>query len=745
MSRFAFNIYSMEIKSDLSVGKIKISDRFEISAPSGDAAATPVFPSIGSEYVISVVGLERVEKLSKFKYDTLGMTSMRYLISTYRISRDGQKWSDWMPLNGRIDGFPEIDPLDPLHIDVKWTRLGGSEIGTIRLLEYSIEGSLLRNEESEGGTIRLKPGEEIVMKAPFIYKVFSISDIEIVSGSDLSSVEIKYRYSQDSERTWSDWEILTRENISTKRINPIRFFQVEYLVRNSSQSGVSIQDINLIGDFQNVTQDYFKTNLMGIRECCQSAKLGTEASAGSLGNSLSGQSCPPEGLPKMTQAEKESLFNPYQQNAAMTLLNKLSDDAQQVFGHQVIYFATDPDKKGQDHTMHEYQLYNVSCQGDLKVSVEGNSFPDSQIAMNQFDLSLFEAMEVHITKEQFKQVFGPQRRPAKEDFLYFCNLNRMYSVDHAQQFRNFNNAAVYYKLHLKKYNKTANVKIDSQEVKNTLDKLTRNTTIDELFGAEMAEDKAAIANKKQTMPLSKDPIRLSYKAEIDKELIENSSTIISKSNYDLASVDYGTEAVMYKNLDPLLRTSDNIGFMIWFSIHNYVMDEEYSIFSNFDDSASLGWKASISNDIVRVSMNGAQHEWPLFSGAGADTIGLEEETWYCYVLNIDQRNRKMSQYIYKRDCEEEEAAASLPTTLLQRVYRDEREIEVFEYLMETNRCMLRGSDMKATNIRLFSETIPEEMHNKILNQYILGDDSKHLVFADNATARIYLNNFPYNE
>lgn len=745
MQRFAFNIYSMEIKSDLSVGKIKISDRFEISAPSGDASATPVFPSIGSEYVISVVGLERVEKLKMFRYDTLGMTSARYLISTYRISRDGQKWSDWMALNSRFEGFPEIDPLDPLYLELKWTRQGASSIGAIRLLDYSIEGDLLRNEETEGGTIRLRPGEEIVMKAPFIYKVFSISDVEVITNSDISSVAISYRYSQDSERTWSEWEALTRDNISTKRINPIRFFQIEYLVRNTSQAGISIQDINLIGDFQNVTQDYFKTNLMGIRECCQSAKLGTDASAGSLGNSLSGQSCPPEGLPKMTQAEKDSLFNPYQQNAAMTLLNKLSDDAQQVFGHQVIYFATDPDKKGQDHTMHEYQLYNVSCQGDLKVSVEGNNFPDSQIAMNQFDLSLFEAMEVHITKEQFKQVFGPQRRPAKEDFLYFCNLNRMYSVDHAQQFRNFNNSAVYYKLHLKKYSKMANIKVESQDVKNTLDKLTKNSTIDELFGFENAQDKASVANKQQTAPLSKDPIRLEYKADIDKELIENSSTIISKSHYDLSSVEYGSLAVAYRNLDPMLRVSDNIGFMVWFSMNNYVMDESYSFFSNYDQTNSMGWKASLENDVVTVRMNGSAEAWNLYPGAGSDTIGLEEDTWYCYVLNIDQRNRKMSQYIYKRDCEEESAASSLVSTILKKVYSDSRDISTFEYVMESPQCMLLGSDMKATNIRLFSDVIPEKTHHKLLNQYILGDDSKHLVFADNATTRIFLPKFPYNE
>jgi len=750
----------MNINSDLTSGKLEVFDKFDISSSSGEHNATPMFPSIGSEYVIAVMDLDRVEKLKTFRYDTLGLTTTRYLNTFFRISRDGNAWSDWLALNRDFDTFPVVDPLDKLHIELKWVRAGSSDIGTIRLLEYYIGGELMRNEIADGSAVQLQPGKEAVLKAPFIYKVFSLSDIEVLSNSDLSSVEIKYRFSQDSERTWSQWELFNKQNISTVRINPIRFFQIEYLIHNNSSSNISIQDINLIGDFQNVSKDYFKSNLMGIRECCQSAKTGYmdangnwidgTSSSGGLGNSISGGgACATDGdgsvLPKMTNDEKASLYNPYQQNTAMSLLNKLSSDAQQVFGHKVIYFATDPDKKGQDHTMHEYQLYNVSCQGDLKVSVEGNNFPDSQIAMNQFDLSLFEAMEVHITKEQFKQVFGPHRRPAKEDFLYFCDVNRMYSVDHAQQFRNFNNAAVYYKLHLKKYNKAANVKIDSKEVKNTLDKLTKNTTIDELFGIENGQDKAAIANKDQLKPLTKDPIRLNYLAEIDKELIENSSTIISKSHYDLASIDYGTTAVTYKNLDPFIKVSDNIGFMIWFSLNNYVMDESYSFIKYYDSANSVGWKAELKNDIITVYANGQQYGWPIIPGAGNDTVGLEEDTWYCYVLNIDQRNRKMSQYIYKRDTDDESAAGSLISTILRRVYRDERDFEPFESIIELETCQLVGSDMKATNIRLFADVIPENMHNKILNQYILGDDSKHLVFADNATTRIYLPNFPYNE
>mgnify|MGYP003351288367 CR=1 FL=1 len=73
-------------------------------------------------------------------------------------------------------------------------------------------------------------------------------------------------------------------------------------------------------------------------------------------------------------------------------------------------------------------------------------------AINQFDLSLFDSFEIHITKKNFKETFGPEKRPSKEDFLWFCEINRMFIVEHAQQYRGFNNNAIYWKIMLKKYN-----------------------------------------------------------------------------------------------------------------------------------------------------------------------------------------------------------------------------------------------------------------------------------------------------
>lgn len=751
----------MEIINNINDGIITISDSFDINAATSSVEFTPTFYAPGDEYALSFTNLQNVIKFTKFKYDSLGLTDTRYLLQYYRISRDANNWTDWLDLNAFINNFPIIDALDPLYIDIKWVRKGTSTIGTIRLLEYSLEGELKRNSTTDGGSSNIDEGENMVIKPPFIFKVFKLTDLEIISSSHPSGlptgVDIKYRYSQDNSRTWSNWEPLTKENITTRNINPIRFFQIEYLVENNSAVSVVIQDINLIGDFQNVSKDSLKTNLFGIRECCQSNLYGTYDANGNFIpntnlNSASGAaagsggaSCDPNVFAPMTDENKANLYNPYAQSTATNLLQKLSTDAQEMFGHAVIYFATDPDKKGQDHILNEYQLYNVVCQGDIKVSIEGNNFPDSQIVMNQFDLNLFETMEAHITKQQFKQIFGPQRRPSKEDFLYFCNLNRMYQVDHAQQFRNFNNAAIYYKLILKKYTQKSNVQAGNNDIKNVLDKLTKNTTIDELMGIEQARDKAAVANKQQFTPLTRDPIRLQYFVQIDKELIENSSTIISKSHYDMASVNYGNIAVSYKNLDPILKVSDNIGFTLWFNINNYLQGEVYNFFNFYDNTNSMGWKVNLLNDSITVTLNSATYSFDL--NTTLDSTALEEEVWHCYVLNIDQRNRKMEQFIYKRNVDDEDEAANLGNTFLRRLYQNTQDINIIEYQLDTNIYypVIYGSDMKLTNVRLFSEVIPVETHNKILNQYIIRDDSKYLVFADNATTRLYLPRFPLFE
>ena len=184
--------------------------------------------------------------------------------------------------------------------------------------------------------------------------------------------------------------------------------------------------------------------------------------------------------------------------------------------------------------------------------------------------------------------------------------------------------------------------------------------------------------------------------------------------------------------------------MSWFNINNYVDGEFYNFINYYDETNEIGYKINLKDDVIIITLNDYEYTFNLSNSTG--TISLEEDVWYCLVVNIDQRNRELSYYIYSRNTDDEDESPLLSNTLLKKLYNESIEISPINYELNNDIfCEIKGSDMKMTNIRLFVEIIPEDQHNKILNQYIIRDDSKYLIFADNATARLLLPRFPLFE
>lgn len=735
----------------------------------------------GSEDTFIIPSVQKLVKVTKIFLTVQNIMVTRSLKVEIRYTQDsGVSYTDWYELEIRdlvgqvleLDPPPSV-PLDKFlntDIEFRFTRTGNDDTGNMSITELNIEGIIHRNEIPS--SFLIAPGSTVVFRVTDVYKVFKLRDVEVITDANPGELGIRWRFSQDNTRTWSIWENMTKENVMTRKISPIRFFHVEYELTNNSGQTIEVTDINLIGEFQNVTKDSVKTNLYGVRECCLSQLLNGNGTGGVVGQDGvfyanpsgfldGGGTCVgKEGgiYSPMTDEDRAKLYNPYAQGAALDLLNKMSNDTVEIFGHSVHYLVTDPDEKGIDYSLHEFGTFNIVCEGKLKVSVDQNQFPDNQITMNQFDLSLFDTFEVHITKDHFKNLFGVQRRPSKEDIIHFCDINRLFIVDHAQAFRNFNNYSIFYKVVLKKYNDRANVRADGKSIQDRIKSLTAGTTLDELMGLDKQEDKKAVANKDVTQPLTRDPIRLDSVLPLNdiivKMLLENSDTVISKQHYDLSlaflsGVAPGQPIIRYKNLmDTGLGTvkvseSDNISFTCWFSINNLLVGENFNFFTQGNDV--LGWSIDMSDNVFRVTRNGQVTEWTLDDP-------LEEDVWYSYVLNLEQRTGGISQWIYRRGGEEidEENVSFLPSTKLYEVDSFSLDgVEPFGFESEdvTNFSgSITLSDMKLTNIRLYvsdrndGPLVPKETHDRFLNRYIPAEENKYLVFADNANMRLRLPN-----
>ena len=116
------------INQGITTGFITISDTYIDNQPQ--------FKKSGDTYAMSFINLKDVQKFKSFTYSTTGSIETRYLTTSYRVSRDANRWTPWMELDTNITNFPIVDVKDPMFIDIKWERAGSSNIGIIKLNNY---------------------------------------------------------------------------------------------------------------------------------------------------------------------------------------------------------------------------------------------------------------------------------------------------------------------------------------------------------------------------------------------------------------------------------------------------------------------------------------------------------------------------------------------------------------------------------------------------------------------------------
>jgi len=676
--------------------------------------------------------------------------------------------------------------LENQHLEVDNIKIGGEY-----LLNVSDEEAQLPNT-----------GDEVILTSSDVYKIFNLEDFILVSNH--GNVDIKYRFTQDNNRTYTKWLPLNKENIASTKLNPLRFAQVEYSITNLGNP-LMVYDIILVGDFQNVSANYLKTNKYGLKEDCVTDVLSDSSNSNNtcslngldnlggngntktefVSNCSSYSDNTANEIDKENQETSGSYWNPYDNKKITDLSNLLGNQVSEIFGWDVDYHLTDPDFNGIDRYIHEYTLKNVVDMKKIKVIVPDNKFPVESIIINQFNLDFFDTFEIHIMKDEFKNKFGITRRPAEDDILYICQANMLYYVKHAQAFKDVMNAATYYKVILEKYEYKSNIRNGLAESKTQIDELTNNTTIEELFGNDIKDTEKQIANKEQMKPTSFDYIRqkISTKVIYEKETLIIDDLIPVMSAYNLSDKSIkGKNAINYKKSDTLIK-SDNRSFMFWFKFNNEYdynsgrisnkilnsysvpKNTDFNLLNNYDSDNNLGYNIYYKNDVLFFNLN--------------DQIfkikqQLLTNIWYVGVVNLNQKEQYIDFNIYKRDADinivmvneqsyQRELVLETDTQKitdlildgykpisnlqstnsldLELINSNKTELEPVEFKIDSNLRIL-GSNIKYTNMRVFSDVIPEVMIKNMIKQNIV-KESQHLIIADNAIKKIVATNF-YN-
>ena len=178
-------------------------------------------------------------------------------------------------------------------------------------------------------------------------------------------------------------------------------------------------------------------------------------------------------------------FNPYAADQAVNIFKQLSFNTNKLFGHEVVYFKTEPDRDSADYVFKEWTLFKTVSRKCIKVLVPGNKFPDNKPTYAEFGVDFEMPFEIHVDHQYFQTIFGATANPRKKDFLYFPLTNRMYEIQGTYLYRGIMQEPVYWKIQLVKFQPNIDMLMKAAD-RTFLDNIITST--DELFADQMIDE-----------------------------------------------------------------------------------------------------------------------------------------------------------------------------------------------------------------------------------------------------------------
>lgn len=302
-----------------------------------------------------------------------------------------------------------------------------------------------------------------------------LEDIEVAVPNNLdltSYLNRSFRYSSNQE-DWSLWYPISPSNIS--EVSSIIFdstrplyFEIKYEYDNGNfeelETPIQINEIKLRFEKANdQIPDVYSPRVICSNERCVNFITTTNPS-----------------------------FKPYQVDSAVDMYRELSLYTNKIFGHDVVYFKTEPDTDSGDYIFKEWTLYKNSDRKCLKVVVPKNSFPSNAPKFSEFGMDFQLPFEVHVDHRYFQSIFGAGSEPRVRDFLYFPLLNRMFEIQGSYIHKGFMMTPTYWKVSLKKYNPNIDMLL-TDDSRHFLDNVIQSA--EQLFAPQVEQ---AVADAKMT-------------------------------------------------------------------------------------------------------------------------------------------------------------------------------------------------------------------------------------------------------
>lgn len=764
--------------STFSISKT-YDETFSVNVNSGNI-------DINDTNIKSVISLDKplqgIYKIIKYSDICSNENTLRYAEKYFRYD-NGCGFSEYITIKNISDYT--FDPEKDLIIEFCYIYTKtGKTTGTISINGISFSGEYALSIFDSEAFIE-NYNEQALLTTSDILKIFKITDFEVISTH--KNYQILYRFTQNDGRTYSKFEELTKANITTAKIDKMRFVKFEYLITNLGEP-LMVYDIILEGEIQNVSKNYLKLNKYGLKEdCLRYASTNSDMDIYTKGMTCYGDVV---GNLNNQNASNTKLYNPYDLNNIDKIVQfsaLLGNSASQLISHEAEYHITDPDGNGIDKYLHEYTLKNIVNVKRIKVIVPDNKFPTDSIMTNFMNLNFLDNFTVQIMKDEFKNAFGVSKRPSKDDVIYFCIMNLIFTVSHAQAKREIMNASTYYTLTLTKYEGDTSIKSALSDSIDQLQLITLNTTNNDLFGDAIKSENDKVT-KKQYKTENRENIRdyTAKEVKITKGDYNVSNFEIIKYYYDLSDRRLNnSDAIIYKESDNKLEVSDNRNIMFFVKFHNsyspdtrvnqaiidnYEIRQGYDfiLLDNYDYSLKKGYEIKYRSGKLFFKINNRTY---------SQKIDLMSNVWYGISVNIDQRQKTIGFDIFRRNSTIDIYMYNLNDHSSD--YIDSNEIDVindmisdgfqkvdnveniggddlvninsskFEFVNEefdslTLRMKLKGNLLNFANLRIFDEIIEDDNISNVMKHYIVAD-SQHLLLYDNCPKKsIAKSNLPTN-